>query len=132
MHASIDELDKKAQAVLQQYEGKDISSKERAQIPLQEMPTQDPQVRVTNMQEVALGYTESQVRAEALRCLQCKNKPCIKGCPVGIDIPAFIAEAAKGEHAKALSIIKESSSLPAICGRVCPQESQCQLYCTVG
>ena len=132
MHVSIDELDKKAQAVLQQYEGKDISAKERAQIPLQEMPTQDPQVRVTNMEEVALGYTESQVRAEALRCLQCKNKPCIKGCPVGIDIPAFIAEAAKGEHAKALSIIKESSSLPAICGRVCPQESQCQLYCTVG
>ena len=132
MHVSLEELDKKAQSVLQEYEGKDISAKERARIPLQEMPTQDPKVRVTNMQEVALGYTENQVRAEALRCLQCKNKPCIKGCPVGIDIPAFIAEAAKGEHAKALSIIKESSSLPAICGRVCPQESQCQLYCTVG
>ncbi|HKL57598.1 MAG TPA: NADPH-dependent glutamate synthase [Sphaerochaeta sp.] len=132
MHVSLEELDKKAHAVLVQYEGKDISPKERAQIPLQEMPAQDPKVRITNMQEVAIGYTENQVRAEALRCLQCKNKPCIKGCPVGIDIPAFIAEAAKGEHAKALSIIKESSSLPSICGRVCPQESQCQLYCTVG
>jgi glutamate synthase (NADPH/NADH) small chain len=132
MHVSLEELDKKAQAVLREYEGKDISPKERAQIPLQEMPTQDPKVRVTNMQEVAIGYTENQVRAEALRCLQCKNKPCIKGCPVGIDIPAFIAAAALGEHGKALSIIKESSSLPAICGRVCPQESQCQLYCTVG
>ncbi len=132
MHVSLEELDKKAQAILQEYEGRDISPKQRAQIPLQEMPTQDPKVRVTNMQEVANGYTKNQVRAEALRCLQCKNKPCIKGCPVGIDIPSFIAEAAKGEYAKALSIIKESSSLPAICGRVCPQESQCQLYCTVG
>ncbi len=132
MHVSLEELDKKAQAILERYEGVDISAKERTQIPLQEMPAQDPQVRVTNMEEVALGYTENQVRVEAMRCLQCKNKPCIKGCPVGIDIPAFIAEAAKGEHAKALSIIKQSSSLPAICGRVCPQESQCQLYCTVG
>ncbi|HHT80814.1 MAG TPA: NADPH-dependent glutamate synthase [Spirochaetales bacterium] len=132
MHVSREELDKKAKAILEEYENKDISPRQRAQIPLQEMPAQDPQVRVTNMEEVALGYTENQVRAEALRCLQCKNKPCIKGCPVGIDIPAFIAAAAKGEHAQALSIIKESSSLPAICGRVCPQESQCQLYCTVG
>lgn len=132
MHVSLEELDKKAKAVLEAYEGATLTPKERAQIPLQEMPTQDPEARVKNMQEVSIGYTENQVRAEALRCLQCKNKPCIKGCPVSIDIPAFIAEAAKGEHAKALSIIKQSSSLPAICGRVCPQESQCQLYCTVG
>lgn len=132
MHVSKEELDRKAQEVLQECEGVALTVKTRIQIPLQDMPSQDPQVRIKNMEEVALGYTENQVRAEALRCLQCKNKPCIKGCPVGIDIPAFIAEAAQGEHAKALSIIKESSSLPAICGRVCPQESQCQLYCTVG
>ena len=84
------------------------------------------------MQEVALGYSDSQVRVEAMRCLQCKTKPCIAGCPVAIDIPAFIAQAAEGNYAKSVEIIKESSLLPSICGRVCPQESQCQLYCTVG
>ncbi|HPZ15195.1 MAG TPA: NADPH-dependent glutamate synthase [Sphaerochaeta sp.] len=132
MHATIEELDTQAKAVLAEYEGRELKAKDRLQIPQQEMPSQDPQVRITNMDEVALGYTEAQVRAEAMRCLQCKNKPCISGCPVAIDIPAFIAEAAVGNFAKAAAIIKESSLLPSICGRVCPQESQCQLPCTVG
>lgn len=132
MHATIEELDAKAKGILDEYDGRPLKPRERIQIPLQEMPSQDPKVRITNMEEVALGYTESQVRAEALRCLQCKNKPCIAGCPVAIDIPAFIEETALGNFAKAAEIIKESSLLPSICGRVCPQENQCQLPCTVG
>ena len=82
MHATQEELDKQAQELLVQLEGKTLSAKDRAQIPLQEMPTQASEVRVKNMQEVALGYSESQVRVEAMRCLQCKTKPCIAGCPV--------------------------------------------------
>lgn len=132
MHATREELDAQAQALLAQYADKKLTPRDRAQIPLQEMPTQAPELRVANMQEVALGYTESQVRIEAMRCLQCKNKPCIAGCPVSIDIPAFIAKAAEGNFAESVEIIKQSSLLPSICGRVCPQESQCQLYCTVG
>ncbi|WP_320127713.1 NADPH-dependent glutamate synthase [uncultured Sphaerochaeta sp.] len=132
MHVSIEALDAQAKEVLSKFENVALTPKDRGQIPMQEMPTQDPQVRITNMQEVALGYTDNQVRAEALRCLQCKNKPCIQGCPVAIDIPSFIAEAAKGEYGKAVEVIKQSSLLPSICGRVCPQESQCQKYCTVG
>ena len=132
MHATREELDAQAKLLLEEYGKKELKMRDRAQIPLQDMPTQDPKVRVTNMQEVALGYTDSQVRLESMRCLQCKTKPCIAGCPVAIDIPAFIAEAAEGNYARSVEIIKESSLLPSICGRVCPQESQCQLYCTVG
>lgn len=132
MHKSIEELDAQAKEILEKYSNVDISLKERAAIPLQEMPAQDPAIRITNMEEVALGYTENQVIAEAMRCIQCKTKPCIKGCPVGIDIPGFIKLAAEGKFALANSKIKESSLLPSICGRVCPQESQCQLYCTLG
>ncbi|MBN1685707.1 MAG: NADPH-dependent glutamate synthase, partial [Spirochaetales bacterium] len=88
--------------------------------------------RITNMQEVATGYTEEQCRVEAMRCLQCKNAPCVKGCPVKIDIRGFIKAAAEGDFEKSISIIKQSSLLPSICGRVCPQESQCQETCTVG
>lgn len=132
MHKSIEELDAQAKEILEKYSNSDISLKERAAIPLQEMPAQDPAIRITNMEEVALGYTENQVIAEAMRCIQCKTKPCIKGCPVGIDIPGFIKLAAEGKFALANSKIKESSLLPSICGRVCPQESQCQLYCTLG
>jgi len=132
MHKSLEQLDKQAKEILETYNNDSISMKERTSIPLQEMPSQDPSVRITNMEEVALGYTENQVKVEAMRCLQCKNKPCIEGCPVGIDIPAFIASAAKGDFAKANEKIKESSLLPSICGRVCPQENQCQNYCTVG
>ena len=132
MHPKKEQLDDAAKLLLAELEQKELTAKDRNQIPLQEMPSQDPRERIFNMDEVALGYTEAQVRIEALRCLQCKTKPCIKGCPVEIDIPAFILEAGKGDYARAASIIKESSLLPSVCGRVCPQEVQCQLYCTVG
>jgi len=131
-HISAEEIAAQAAAIINQYNHESLTPKERRTIPLQEMPAQDPQVRRNNMEEVALGYTENQVKLEAMRCLQCKNAPCIKGCPVAIDIPAFINAAALGNFKESINIIKESSSLPAICGRVCPQESQCMLTCTVG
>ncbi len=96
------------------------------------MPVQEPDVRNKNFSEVALGYTEQQALDEAQRCLNCKNKPCVSGCPVQIDIPAFIAETAKGNFEQAYKIISESSSLPAVCGRVCPQENQCECKCIRG
>lgn len=96
------------------------------------MPTQEPSVRACNFGEVALGYSEEQAIDEAQRCLNCKNRPCVSGCPVHIDIPDFIAEVAKGEFEKAYEIISRSSSLPAVCGRVCPQESQCEGKCVRG
>jgi glutamate synthase (NADPH/NADH) small chain len=98
----------------------------------QEMPTQSPTDRVRNFDEVALGYSSDQAKAEALRCVQCKNKPCVEGCPVRIDIPAFVQAIAEDDLQRAIDTIKQSSLLPAICGRVCPQESQCQEPCTVG
>jgi glutamate synthase (NADPH) small chain len=106
--------------------------RDRLAIPPQEMACLDPKVRAASMSEVALGYTEAQARAEAARCLQCKNAPCVGNCPVGIDIPGFVGLVAKGEDEAALSRIKESNLLPAVCGRVCPQETQCQMNCTVG
>jgi glutamate synthase (NADPH/NADH) small chain len=109
-----------------------LTVQERLTIPAQAMPTQCPVGRRTNMEEVSLGYTAQQARVEAQRCLQCKNAPCIAGCPVGIDIPGFIQAIADGDNKKAIDIIKEDSLLPAVCGRVCPQESQCQAFCTVG
>ena len=132
LHPQPEELRAEAAHILGQLEGRTLKMKERLGIPLQEMPSQDPAVRCTNMREVALGYCEEQVRVEAMRCLQCKNPTCIAGCPVRINIPAFIDAAARGDYRESLAIIKESSLLPAICGRVCPQESQCQLECTVG
>ncbi|HOV38624.1 MAG TPA: NADPH-dependent glutamate synthase [Spirochaetales bacterium] len=111
---------------------KKLTPKERLAIPPQEMPTQDPEVRKHNMEEVALGYTEEQAHLESLRCLQCKNAPCVPSCPVRIDIPGFIAKIAEGEYAEALAILRKSNLFPAICGRVCPQEVQCQATCTVG
>ncbi len=109
-----------------------LSVRDRLAIPPQEMPAQDPAARRGNMDEVALGYSEEQARLEALRCLQCKNAPCIASCPVGIDIPGFIAEIAAGRYAESLAVLKKSNLFPAICGRVCPQEVQCQATCTVG
>lgn len=97
-----------------------------------EMPVQNPDVRNRNFDEVALGYTEEQAIDEAKRCLQCKNKPCTQGCPVQIDIPSFIHQVAEGNFEEAYKIITESSSLPAICGRVCPQETQCEKRCVRG
>ena len=96
------------------------------------MPIQSAGQRRSNFDEVALGYTEEQALAEAARCLNCKNKPCVGGCPVSIDIPAFIARVAAGDFDGAYDIISLSSSLPAVCGRVCPQENQCEKHCVRG
>ena len=96
------------------------------------MPSQDPNVRNKNFSEVALGYTEEQALDEAQRCLNCKAKPCMTGCPVMVHIPEFIAEVAKGNFEEAYQIISNTSALPAVCGRVCPQESQCEKYCVRG
>mgnify|MGYP001850776085 FL=1 len=97
-----------------------------------EMPVQDAKVRAHNFEEVALGYDEATAVAEAQRCLNCKNKPCVNGCPVNIDIPSFITKVKEGQFEEAYKIITKSSSLPAVCGRVCPQETQCESKCTLG
>ncbi|NLS44437.1 MAG: NADPH-dependent glutamate synthase [Firmicutes bacterium] len=97
-----------------------------------EMPKQPADTRIKNFEEVALGYTPELAMAEAARCIQCPKKPCVAGCPVGIDIPEFIKLVAKGDFLGAAKKIKEKNSLPAMCGRVCPQESQCEAVCTLG
>ncbi len=109
-----------------------LSPKEKMAIPQQDMPEQDPLVRAHNMNEVAIGYTAEMAKTEASRCLQCPAKPCMKGCPVAINIPGFLEKAAAGDFKGALAIIRETSLLPAVCGRVCPQEKQCQKFCTMG
>jgi glutamate synthase (NADPH/NADH) small chain len=128
--------DKERQELLQQLLNKQKTDKlkpsERYEIPTQDMPEQDPVERRTNVNEVATGYTETHARLEAMRCLQCKKAPCIKGCPVQIRIQDFVAAISDGDFKEALAIIKENSLLPAVCGRVCPQEVQCQQTCTVG
>jgi len=96
------------------------------------MPEQDPKERVRNFNEVTLGYTPEMAIEEARRCLQCKNKPCMDGCPVKVFIPEFIEKVAAGQFAEAYDIITRTNSLPAICGRVCPQESQCEMVCVRG
>lgn len=98
-------------------------------IPVRE---QEASVRAQNFEEVCLGYNQEEAMEEAVRCINCKNAQCIKGCPVAIDIPAFIEQVKNGDIAKAYQIISESSSLPAVCGRVCPQESQCEGKCIRG
>ncbi len=97
-----------------------------------EMPSQRPEARAHNFDEVALGYSLETALEEAGRCLNCKNKPCVSGCPVNIDIPGFIMKLKDGDIEGAYKKIAESSSLPAVCGRVCPQESQCENRCTMG
>ena len=96
------------------------------------MPSQDPEVRNKNFDEVALGYTKEQALDEAERCLNCKAKPCVGGCPVNIDIPGFIEKIKEEDFEGAYQVIAKTSALPAICGRVCPQESQCEKYCVRG
>ena len=96
------------------------------------MPSQEPNVRNKNFKEVALGYTEEMAINEAKRCLQCKNHPCRSGCPVEIDIPGFIKHVAEGDFEAAYNVIAQSSALPAVCGRVCPQEHQCEGKCVRG
>ncbi len=97
-----------------------------------EMPAQDPKVRAHNFEEVALGYSEETALAEASRCLNCKNRPCVAGCPVNVQIPEFIQKVKEGDFEAAYQIISETSSLPAVCGRVCPQETQCEEVCSLG
>ncbi len=109
-----------------------LKPKERMAIPPQEMPLQDPKERSHNFNEVALGYNAEQARIEALRCLKCPKAPCVNGCPVRINIPAFVEKIADGDFQGAINIIKQNSLLPAVCGRVCPQEVQCQEPCTLG
>lgn len=96
------------------------------------MPSQDPKERIKNFDEVATGYTKEMALKEADRCIQCKKEPCRQGCPVEVDIPAFIAKIREEDFEGAIKKIKEKNNLPAICGRVCPQENQCEKYCTLG
>ena len=96
------------------------------------MPEQEPNVRNKNFEEVALGYTKEQAMEEATRCLNCKKPFCMDGCPVGVPIPEFIAHVAKGEFEEAYQTITRENALPAICGRVCPQENQCEGKCVRG
>lgn len=100
--------------------------------PRNKMPEQDAAVRARNFKEVALGYDDKTAMAEASRCMHCKNAPCMQGCPVSVDIPGFLAATAAGRFAEAGAIIGKTSSLPAICGRVCPQENQCEKMCLRG
>jgi glutamate synthase (NADPH/NADH) small chain len=133
-HPTPAQLQEAARAKLAELQalGRPLTPKDRMAIPAQEMPSQDPQVRRANMQEVAIGYSAEQARLEAMRCLQCKNAPCVKGCPVAIDIPRFLQAIAEGRNQDAIAVIRETSLLPAVCGRVCPQETQCQAPCTLG
>jgi glutamate synthase (NADPH/NADH) small chain len=125
------EIQQKALELWPLWKDRTLTTKERLTIPVQEMPNRDPVERRSSMEEVALGYSSEQAQLEANRCLSCKNAPCIAGCPVHIDIPGFLGKAAQGDFRGALAVIQESSLLPAICGRVCPQEIQCQAPCTV-
>ena len=109
----------------------EIPLKERMKISRQKMPEQDPRERITNFQEVNLGYDEETARLEAMRCLKCKNMPCVAGCPVAIKIPQFIEKVVQGDYSGAADIISEDNLLPAICGRVCPQEEQCEAVCVL-
>jgi glutamate synthase (NADPH) small chain len=108
-----------------------LTAKQRGQLPKIFWAEQDPAERVGNIREVPFAYTPSQARAEAVRCLSCKNEPCVTGCPVGVDVPGFLKLVAEGDFRGAIRLIKETNLLPAICGRVCPQESQCQQNCMV-
>ena len=113
-------------------EAKKLTPKEKLQIPPVIMPQQDAHERIRNVNEVPLGYTVEMAQTEAQRCLQCKNAPCVKGCPVEIDIPAFINSILEGKYRESINTIKLTNILPAVCGRVCPQEEQCQKTCVVG
>lgn len=126
------ELAAAAGVVLESIKGRTLSPKDRIALPVQDMACQDPAIRRANMQEVALGYAPEQAVLEAQRCLNCKNAPCAKGCPVQVDIPGFIMKIREGDPVGAAAVLKRTNLLPSICGRVCPQEKQCQLTCTVG
>ncbi|MCJ7596897.1 MAG: dihydropyrimidine dehydrogenase, partial [Desulfobacterales bacterium] len=104
-------------------------TEKKGKIPRQKISEQPPEIRRRNFDEVPLGYPEELAVKEAERCLQCKNPSCVEGCPVGIDIPGFIGLIKQGEFAKSIRHIWKSNSLPAVCGRVCPQEIQCEGKC---
>src|SRR5512147_2975720 len=104
----------------------------KERIPRQPMPEQDPRARVTNFDEVPTGYSPETAMLEAKRCIQCKKPGCVSGCPVDIDIPAFVQLVADGDFLGAARKIKETNCLPAVCGRVCPQEDQCEERCVLG
>ncbi len=110
----------------------ELPKAERMKVPRHAMATQEPLERIRNFAEVALGYSPDFALEEAQRCLQCANPPCVKGCPVGIDIPAFVQLIRAGDFTGSLAKIKETNTLPAICGRVCPQEEQCEVVCVLG
>lgn len=134
---SREELDQAARTLLAEIQQKKaaeggLKARDRMGIPAQAMPARDPIQRGKCQDEVALGYSQAQAMVEAERCLQCKNQPCVNGCPVRVPIPQFIQKIADGDFKGAVDTIKETNLLPAVCGRVCPQEKQCQLECTVG
>jgi len=133
-HRPAAELEAEAKELLKEYLPKkdELKAKARIAIPSQVMRAQEPMDRIKNLDEVAIGYTEEQARVEAIRCTNCKKHPCIEDCPVKIDVPRFVMQIADGKYQDAIDTIKETSLLPAICGRVCPQEVQCQVRCTVG
>lgn len=110
----------------------ELTAKERMQLPRNEMPAQEAKIRAANFDEVALGYSMETAKQEAERCLQCKKPQCVEGCPVGVRIPQFIKALREGDMAKAVEEMKIKNNLPAICGRVCPQENQCEGKCIVG
>ncbi|NLB63327.1 MAG: NADPH-dependent glutamate synthase [Fibrobacter sp.] len=134
LNPTLDQAQRDAVEVLQNIISRPepLKVRDRLAIPLQEMPELDANYRATSLEEVALGFTPEMARLEAMRCLQCKKPACVEGCPVHIDIPAFIHFIAEGDFQGAADKIKETSLLPAICGRVCPQEIQCQENCVVG
>ena len=107
----------------------DLTAKERMAIPRHDMPEQSPEIRKNNFEEVPLGYSEETAIKEAQRCLQCKKPKCVQGCPVNVHIPEFINKVAEGDFDAAQEILLDTNSLPAICGRVCPQETQCEELC---
>ena len=109
-----------------------LSAKERMAIPRHKMPEQAPQIRIHNFGEVNLGYTAEMAQEEALRCLECKRPLCVEGCPVGVNIPAIIGLVARGKYLEAAVQLQQDNALPAVCGRVCPQENQCERLCVLG